>query len=276
MATTNYNDDVIIEGSQDEVQLIVKGNSTQTAALQEWQDSNDNEVAKITTDGRFQSGDIGLSSDDALIEAHRDEPSPLPKRGIHSLGRVAGILTTAIAWLVGELELIGTATISSLHTAIRGRLTHSSTGDSSNAEVRAGDFEAINTADNASTPLGKAVGLQGTVSNHQDADLTHASAVVAQVQNALNADMDTAIALEVATPINDGTINTLIGLDIPDIDQGTNNYAIRTGVGIIHLGDVVDVVEQATDPADKAGVVQVYAKGDRLYAKAPDPDNTVY
>lgn len=276
MATETFNDDVIIDGTEDEVQLTVQGYDTQTEALQEWQDYNGNPLARITADGRFQSGDLPLTTPDALIEAHRDEPSSLPQRGIHSLGKIAGVITTAIAWMVGELELVGTAAISSIQTAVRGRLTHSSTGDSSNAELRAGDFESINQSGTSGTPVGTAVGVQATVDNQQNAYLTKASGIVAQIQNATGADIETAVALEVAPPVNNGTIDTLIGLDIPDINEGTDNYALRTGDGVVHVGDVMELAQLASDPANKADVVQFYGKGDKIFAKAPDPDNTVY
>lgn len=276
MPTETFTDDVIIDGSQDEVQLQVQGNNPQNEALQEWQDYNGNPLARITADGRFQSGDMPLSTADALIEAHRDDPSSLPQRGIHSLGKIAGVITTAIAWMVGELELVGTAAISSIHTAIRGRLTHSSTGDSSNAELRAGDFETINQSGTSGTPVGTAIGVQATVDNQSNAYLSKASGVVAQLQNATGADIETAVALEVAPPVNAGTIDTLIGLEIADINEGTDNYALRTGDGVVHVGDVLDLVQQVADPANKADVVQFYAKGDKLFAKAADPDNTVY
>lgn len=274
--TQTYTEDVIIDGTEDEVQLVVQGHSTQTEPLQEWQDSGGNALAQISEDGRFQNGDIGLTTPDALIEAHRDPGSSLPTRGINTLGKVAGVISSALAWVFIELQLVGTAAISSIHAAVRGRLTHSSTGDSSGAELRAGDFETINQSGTGGTPVGKAVGVQGTVDNQSDAYLTDASGVVAQIQNASDADIETARAIEVATPVNDGTIDTLIGLDIPDIDQGTENYAIRTGAGIVYLGDVLELEQLVSDPADKADVVQFYSKADKIFAKAPDPDNTVY
>jgi|GEM_PF-1592045 len=274
--TQTYTEDVIIDGTEDEVQLVVQGHSTQTEPLQEWQDSGGNTLAQISEDGRLQNGDIGLTTPDALIEAHRDSGLSLPTRGINTLGKVAGVISSALAWVFIELQLVGTAAISSIHAAVRGRLTHSSTGDSSGAELRAGDFEAINQSGTGGTPVGKAVGVQGTVDNQSGAYLTDASGVVAQIQNASDADIETARAIEVATPINDGTIDTLIGLDIPDIDQGTENYAIRTGAGIVYLGDVLELEQLADDPDDKADVVQFYSKDDKIFAKAPDPDNTVY
>ncbi|MEO1643544.1 MAG: discoidin domain-containing protein [Chloroflexota bacterium] len=276
MVTQTFNDDVLIDGSADETQLVVQGHSTQNEPLQEWQDESGNTLAQVSGDGRIQSGDMSLSTPDALIEAHRDDTSTLPERGIHTLGRIASAITNAIAWAVFELELIGSGAISSLHSAVRARLTHSSTGDSSSAEVRAGDFETVNQSGSSSTPLGVAVGVQGTVDNQANAYLTRASAVVGQVQNASGADIETAVAFEVAPPVNDGTIDTLVGVDVPDIEQGTDNYAIRTGKGVIYLGDVLELPQQIADPADKADVVQFYTKDNKVFAKAPDPDNTVY
>lgn len=274
--TQTYTDDVIIDGSQDEVQLTVQGHSTQSNPLQEWQDSAGDTLARVTEEGYYQAGDMTLSTDEALIEAHRDETSPLAERGIHTLGRLAGILTTSIAWLVGELELVGTAAISSIQTAVRGRLTHSSTGDSSNAEMRAGDFEVVNQSGTSGTPVGTGIGVKAGISNQSNAYLSKASGVVAELTNGAGADIETAVGFEVAPPSNDatGTIDTLIGLDIANMDEGTENFAIRTGLGVVHIGDIMDLVQQLADPAGKAGVVQLYAKDDKLFAVAPD--DTIY
>ena len=245
MATTTYSDDVIIDGSEDEVQLRVQGHSTQTEALQEWQDSGGTVLAQVTEDGRFLTGDTGLSTPDALIEAHRDDSSSLPQRGFNSLGRIASALASPVTWLMSELLLVGTAAISSLHTAVRGRLTHSSTGDSSNAELRAGDFETINQSGDSVTPVGVAVGVQGTVDNQANAYLTKASAVVAQIENGNGADIETAYAFEVAPPVNAGTLDAFVGLRMPDLDKAASNYAINTGKGWVKFGDELQVGEGA-------------------------------
>lgn len=253
------------------------GSGTLGELAQEWVDDNEDLRIRFTEDGQIQVGDFDagvLSTSESLIEAHRAEGSSLPQRGLHSLGKIAGVISSAIAWIVGELELVGTATISSIHTAIRGRLTHSGTGDSSNAELRAGDFETINQSGTSGTPVGAGIGVQATVDNQEDAYLTKASGVVAQLQNATGADIETAVALEVGVPVNDGTIDTLIGLDIPDINQGTDNYAIRTGEGLVHLGDALEVPILSTSPAaGVTGELRVYFKLNgssqpELYARA--------
>ena len=253
------------------------GSGTLGALAQDWVDDNEDLRIRFTEEGQIQVGDFDagvLSTADSLIEAHRAEGSSLPQRGLHTLGKIAGAVSNAISWVVGELELLGTATISSIHTAVRGRLTHSSTGDSSNAELRAGDFETINQSGTSGTPVGTAVGVQGTVDNQEDAYLTKASGVVAQIQNATGADIETAVALEVAAPVNDGTIDTLIGLDIPDMNEGTENYALRTGEGLVSLGDVLDVPIVTISPAvPAAGKLRVYFKLDgsnqpELYVRA--------
>lgn len=42
---------------------------------------------------------------------------------------------------------------------------------------------------------------------------------------------------------------TFIGLDAPDMDEGTDNFAIRTGAGLISLGDVMYVPVVTSIPA---------------------------
>jgi hypothetical protein len=127
MSVTQFPDAVEIEGSQDITQLTVQGHTTQTEPLQTWQNSAEDVLSQITGDGRFQVGDdLGMAAPDSLVEAHRDAASTsLPQRGLHTLGRVAGALSTAVQWAVHELELLGSGTISGIHAALRSRLTHS-------------------------------------------------------------------------------------------------------------------------------------------------------
>jgi microcystin-dependent protein len=257
MSTEIFTDDVLIQGSEDEVQLTVQGTTGQTDPLQAWKNSSGDEQARITADGRFQNGDMNLSTADALIEAHRDSSSDLPKRGFHSLGRIASALSDAVAWLVAELELIGTGTISGLHRTLRIKLSHSSTGDSSNAELRAGDFELLNQSGSSSIPLGKALGLQASINNQTNAHVDQATVISAGIQNAAGAEIATAKAIEVQAALNDGTIDLMIGLDIADINEATDNYAIRTGEGKVQLG----VLNSGLVKASSVGLLSNAAKG---------------
>lgn len=252
-----YTEGLQIEGSQDEVQVIVQGVSGQTLPLQTWEDDTATELARVTADGRFQNGDMSLSTADALIEAHRDSSSNLPKRGFHSLGQIASALSDAVSWLVAELELLGTGAISGLHRTLRIKLSHSSTGDSSTAELRAGDFELINQSGSISNPLGKALALQGSLDNQTEAYLAEAVVISTRIQNATDAEIGTAKALEVQAPVNDGTIDLLIGLDIADMNEGTDNYAIRTGDGKVQFG----VLNTGLVKANSNGLLSNATKG---------------
>jgi len=105
MPVTQFTDAVEIEGSQDITQLTVQGHSTQTEALQTWQDSAETVQAQFTGDGRLQIGSFDdgmMATDDALIEAHRHESATTkPKRGLHLLGEVSGVLDSLVSWVVG-------------------------------------------------------------------------------------------------------------------------------------------------------------------------------
>jgi hypothetical protein len=204
--TITHNDNVEILGSDPDIaQLRVQGASNLNAPLQAWQDSasttlaqvdaagrlqatalkaQDNlgtTLAQVTDDGRLQVGDdLGLASPDSLIEAHRDDTSVnKPQRGVHTLGRIAGALTDAVQWAVSELELLGTGGVSGLHSTLRAGLTHSNDGDSSAAELRAGDFEAVNQSGSAGTPVGQITGVHAAATNQDDAYVTKAVALEA-------------------------------------------------------------------------------------------------
>jgi hypothetical protein len=248
MTQQTFTDNVVIDGSRDITQLTVEGHSTQTQALQTWQDSAQTPAAKLTGDGRLQVGDFEpagtMATDDALIEAHRSDTSTKPKRGLHTLGRISGALSEAITWAVQELELLGSGGVSSLQTALRARIAHKNTGTSTTAELRAGDFEATNETGTSGAPVGKATGIRAAVRNLTGAFL----------QQAVGAE----ISLE-----NTGTITDAYGLQIGDIQQGANrNYSVHAGSGTAHFGDDLELLVQPNTPSENPppGFVKLYPK----------------
>jgi hypothetical protein len=240
MTQTTYNDNVLIDGSQDIKQLRVQGHTTQNQPLQTWEDSAGNVQAQVTGDGRLQVGDdVGLASPDALVEAHRaDTSTSKPKRGIHSLGRVSGTLSALVQWMVGELELRGSTAIDALHTALRIRASNMNTGTpTSNAELRAADIEVINDATAGAAALTNATGLQVGVTNASGKTITNAFGLHVKMNNA-------------------GTI--------------TNPFAIYTeGAGVTHLEDYAEMKRPAAAPGTPAtDFIRFYPKSDGLfYAK---------
>lgn len=271
MAVQEFEDAVIIDGSQDVVQLEVQGHSTQTEPLQEWQDSSGTVLAEVTENGHFHTGDLTMGTPAALIEANESisMPSSGVKQGLQSRGEFDGQVTDPQAWGVQELEFMGSGGVSSVQSAMRGKVTHGNSGDSSAAELRAGDFEAVNETGSSGDPVGQATGLHAAASNESGAYLAKAVGIEATINNENTGDIANAAAFEVATPINDGVIDSLVGLKVNDINQGTANYAIQTGEGIAQFGDVVELAEQSSAPATPtSGIVRIYPKTDKkLYAK---------
>jgi hypothetical protein len=251
--TQTFTQDVFVDGTQDAEQLRVQGHTTQTDPLQTWENSAGDPLAQISGDGRLQVGDIGMTTPDALIEAHR-ENAAMPQRGIHSLGRISGALSDAVSWVVGELELLGTGGVSGLQTALRARLTHSNSGDSTEAELRAGDFETINDGGSSGDPVGSAVGMRAAVTNTQDAYLDEA------------VGLEVAIAQEAG---GSGEIAAAFGVRVADVDSATDNYALYTGKGLAHFGDVVEMKRQTAMPGTPdTDIVRLYPKSDgKVYAK---------
>jgi hypothetical protein len=233
--TQQFNDNVQIIGAANTTQLLVKGVSTQTQPLQDWQNSAGSPQARLTGDGRVQVGDFEpdgqMATDDALLELHRGSISTKPKRGLHTLGQMSGVLTEAVTWAMQELRLLGTGGISSLQTALRARLTHSNTGAAGSAQLRAGDFEVVNEG-GASGAVGEAVGVKGAVSNTATGKLVNAVALDAALSNS-----------------SPGTITNAYGLRVGNINQGTNNFAIQTGAGKVQLGDDLIVSRASAAPS---------------------------
>jgi hypothetical protein len=259
MSVTQFTDAVEIEGSQDTTQLKVQGHTTQTEPLQTWEDDTGDPLARVTGDGRLQVGDdLGMETPDALIEAHRDDSSvSLPHRGVHTLGRIAGALSDAVQWVVGELEVLGSGAVSGVHSTLRSRLTHSSTGDSTEAELRAGDFEVSNQSGTPASRVGHVTALHAAVTNQSDGYL------------------DEAVGLEVAVSNEnpdetDPPINTVYGVRVKDVDQGAQNYALHTGKGTAHLGDTLELtVPEEIPTTAPANTMRIYPKPDgKLYARS--------
>lgn len=237
-----------VNGQEDTTQLIVQGHTTQNQPLQSWQDVGGNPLAQISADGRLQVGEMGLETEEALVEANADItlPSNRPQRGWQSLGQITGALANAVVWAVNELKLLGSGGVSGVHTALRAKVTLANSGSAAGAEIRAGEFEAVNTAN----PLNKVAGVVSILTNQTGGNISEAA------------------AFKVGLPVNEGSLATLIGLDIPDLTQGTQNYAIRTGDGRIHFGDFLEMEERSVAPTAVAGSMQVYPKTDgKLYAK---------
>jgi hypothetical protein len=207
-----FNDAVEINGSQDIEQLKVKANSTQTEALQEWQDNSGNVLSAIDESGHLLVGDPD-GTIDALIEAHNIEDANKPARGLHNKGILTGTLSSLVSWVVQELGLEGTGGISALHRALRVQATNENTGAmDTGADVRAGDFEVINSGGN------------GTTNNLE------MSALVAKVNNQEGATLDKAYGLKV---------------EIDDAGGSNEVFAIHTENGIVHFGDVLELEDNA-------------------------------
>lgn len=252
MPVTQFTDAVEIEGSQDITQLTVQGHSTQTEALQTWQDSAETVQAQFTGDGRLQIGSFDdgmMATDDALIEAHRHESATTkPKRGLHLLGEVSGVLDSLVSWVVQELVLKGTGGISALHTALRIRLTNENTGTmDSGAALRAADVELINNG-GSSNSVPEVTGLRVGVTHQTDGYADTAYGVKVEMQ-----------------------------ADAPE--QVGVQYAFHANAGIAHFGEELEVPVMTSDPGDSAptDTVKVYVKDDagtpKLYSK--DDQGTV-
>jgi hypothetical protein len=151
------------------------------------------------------------------------------KRGFHTLGRIAGTLSEVVSWSVHELELLGSGVVNALQTALRVRATYDNSANSPSADIRAADAEAII--------------KQGQVNS-----LTGVRAAVTK---------------------QGGTVANAYGVKVEDVSGATNNYALHSGLGMVHLGDTLELKAPTTVLGTPAtGEMRVYPKTDgKLYAK---------
>jgi len=166
--TQTFTQDVLIDGSTDTIQLQVQGHSTQTAPLQSWQSNGGVPVAQVTGDGRLQVGSFSsgqMATDDSLLEAHRAETdTSKPKRGMHTLGIIAGTFTDIVSWVVHELTLRGTSGVQNLYSALRVRVRNEATGGANgSSQVRGADIEAVNAGATVLNPVAELTGVRVSV-----------------------------------------------------------------------------------------------------------------
>jgi hypothetical protein len=141
-----------------------------------------------------------------------------------------------------------TRTISGIPTAVYGSFNHFGSGAISSGY--AGSFESFNAGSAAATLV---VGINGSANNGGVAagtpnqnplntgTATHLRGVVGIVKNLSSGTVTNASALYASTPVNSGggTITNAYGLNVPDQAIGTNNWAIKTGLGTVEFGDNV-------------------------------------
>jgi hypothetical protein len=276
MATTTYTDNVEILGSGDKEQLIVRGHSTQTDPLQEWQLNSGDGIAEITPDGRLRAGgSLDLATPSAVVEANKvvDPHDPeMVKQGIQARGVIEGSateITEALTWHVQEMEIEGTGGVSGIQAAQRSTLVQSNTGDASAADFRAGDFQAINETGTSGAPVGHLSALVAEVRNAAGAYLDEASGLRVEIFNEAAADLNSVAGVEITSPLDTGTIDTVYGVKVADQEAGTSNYALHTGKGRVHVGDVLElVVPTAIPSAAETDTLLLYPKSDgKLYFK---------
>ena len=259
-----FNQHVFIDGAADEKQLRVQGSAAQTEPLQTWENNAGDELVRITSAGKLQIGDLGISTPEAFIEAGADltPSSPKPKRGLHALGRFTGAISSPLIWAVHELELLGSGGITSLQTALRARIRNDNNGDVTNAELRAGDFAAVNQKGGLANRINRLTGMRASAETSTAAYTARATGVEVLISNDVGGNVTDATAFEVVTPINSGTITNLYGLRVPDLTQAGNNYAIHTGQGIVHLGGHQELSVLGSSPTTNppTNFIKLYVK----------------
>ncbi len=244
------NDHLEVNGQADEVQLSVKGHSSQNEALQVWENNSGTDLARVSGAGYLQVGDPDATNE-ALVEAHNLEDSAKPSRGFHSGGILNGTLSNMVSWIVQELLLKGTGGVNALHSALRVKLTNQNTAseteaDMDGAKLRAGDFAIVNEGGSSGKSVPEMTGLHVAVSNQAA-----------------------------------GYVDTAYGIKVEVEDEGQSEavYAIHTGEGTVHVGGDLEVLAFSSsnppeDPVDN-GFLKVYVTIEevggedvaRLYAK---------
>lgn len=221
ITTPGASTDNVIQPSGDFKALIVKGNASQTANLQEWQNSGGTQLAAISSIGHATFGSSTTPPATTIITSVKTFTDPAAQ-------------TFALNATVTSALTANNA------NALRGAqmaATSDPNGNNQTGTVVGGLF------------LGTSTGTGGTISTVHGGQFG--------IQNAgTSVTMTNARGIYVQSPTNSGTITVLTGilidaqntagittvraLDI--INQGASNTAIRAGTGLVQFGDRVNII----------------------------------
>lgn len=226
-------DQLTVAGSADRIQVIVKGNGTQTANLTEWQNSGGTVLSKVQSDGAIHHGNatnfILLTKTTDLVTNKYNIDNVQPSYAGLGLLRLSGTksVTTTNSEIYRILDIVATHAVSSGQSSLLGEainidITGSGAG---NITVLAGILSVIgyNGTGTVSSAYGYrsnfSVGSTGTISNLYNF-------------YALN-----------PTKGGSATLTNNYGFYVDGQTAGTNNWAIYTNAGLVHFGDNVEMAD---------------------------------
>ena len=176
--------------------------------------------------------------------------------------------------IVASFTLTGAAissgTLENSLSGITGGFIHGSTGTVAEASGVAGVFSTT-----TATPIGTVttgIGVAGVVIHATTGTITTASALRGVVQNLSTGIITNAIGVDIQDIVNSGggTVTNAYGIKIDDITGGINDWAIKTGTGLVEFGDnVVAPAIKLTTGASNTFVLTSDADGNASWVAAP-------
>ena len=268
-----------IHGGADEVQQVIKANGTQTADLWQVQNSSGSAIATVGSDGQINLGATQPASRSAYVNvrATLESTSQYYIYGERYNGaewfyvdtkanmRLWGSLliserTTSIGdrGLVVEKGGSGSAVTAADFILLQpSTMTGTHKGAAFLSDVRPGtnDFSGIAygayflvrpTLSTGSTSTGEFVGsgffYDAQIHYGTLAELNLAKWEGLRLQRSTGAITTARMAYFEgdSADTHSGTITNFVGLEMGDITNGTNNWAIKTGQGLVQFGDIVN------------------------------------
>ena len=211
-----------------EVGLIIRGAASQTANLSEWQNSSGTVLSKIKKYGGLDvSYTTGTTSEHALTFLTQTNNS----------GTIA-----EIRGISGQMNYSGSGTISNASGAfIRGLIT--------GAAPAGANISALDTQVTTNLTASSVTALKITAWG-----------------NAGTGTLTNAFGLNIPTTLNSlsgsgGVVTNATAINISNQDAATNNWAIKTGTGIVQFGDALHLAE-ITTPTAITSYGAIYPKAD--------------
>lgn len=191
--------------------------------------------------------------------------------GLYSLYDFSGLTADSFAYLNGQVNGVYSSGLTYDVGRVRGSTvwaTYDGTGDCNDitgiaayASISGGGqssqgpigIDAQGAAQGAATVAATIIGGQFTV---QATDATVTNAICAHLLS-IGVACTNNYGLKVGA-VTGGTNN--YGIYVASINNAANDYAIKTGLGIVDLGDFVQLTERATPASPAANKVRIYAK----------------
>jgi len=244
IGNTNPGAKLHIKGSTDDQQLIVQANATQTANLQEWQNSSGTKLVNITPEGAINigGGSNPLSYSGLKVYKTLTDLTVGDKPNIqfnYTIDTSGGNSSATAEGIYSSISTSGNNDLTKME-AIRYYAAHNGSGTVADAQASSIYIRSQSGGGTITRAKGINISLNAltntTITNGYGIDITTGLSGTSHIGSGYGVNIGSPITADTST------ITSYYGLHINNIASASNNYAIYTNAGAVRLGDDVSVV----------------------------------